>query len=300
MIRGAYNLTLSIVVNSIITLCFCIMITFATYKRAQWRKTFREEVAKAGEVKRAPRPEKKDAPKSEKSGSDSKPLIKDAAPVGTRPAKETTWTPSEANKPAPRNYQGQGQSQLYGGNAPSGGAQVARSNSGRYPGGPVRGSREQYEDPLARYRDDSADMTDYSRPPLTASTTTDPYYGGRYDTTQTYDEYPSSQGIRAAYQEPRPLQPIAKRNNSSTPAGTAYRGGLERSAPPPKLTTMGLGGSGPSSRSSSGSNTPSPVDRYGRRGANSPVAPIEMEQYPAQVTRSNSNRIPPQMRGGYV
>ncbi|KAF9114012.1 hypothetical protein BGX27_000340, partial [Mortierella sp. AM989] len=171
------------------------------------------------------------------------------------------------------------------------------------------------------------DSTDYSLPPLTASTTDNAYYSGGFSIQS--DDYASPQMPKPAYQQqhqqqqpPRPLQPVKRAmstrmpNSANAPTlqpkslhrvpSKTINNRLERAGSDarPRIATQGLverSGSSLSSRSnsSSGSNSSSPIDRYGRYGrGGSPLAQTEMDNYPKPIARSNSTRLPMEMRGG--
>ncbi|KAG0307648.1 hypothetical protein BGZ98_010170 [Dissophora globulifera] len=298
---SAYNLTLSILINGSITFSFITMLAIGTYKRYNFRKQYRLDIAKA------PAPAKGGAGKrgggdsgGKSGGGDSKsekPAAKSASETLVKQSSISRVSPNAPSRaPTPR----------YQDSAPAGRTSPNQyDRQENYGGGRAQqnfqGSRDQY-DAMARYRDDVGDSTDYSRPPLTASTTDDAYYAG------VVDGYPRQQmSSGPAYQEPRPLQPIRRsdsgRMQPSASAGTAYQGGLERAAPP-RIATQGLSGRGPGSGGSPRSG--SPLDRYvnGSGSGNrrlSPVVPLELEQYPNRSnSNGNGNNQRMQMRGGYV
>ncbi|KAG0371199.1 hypothetical protein BGZ54_008939 [Gamsiella multidivaricata] len=191
-----------------------------------------------------------------------------------------------------------------------------------------RGERRDIADPLARYQDEPQDRTDYSLPPLTASTIDNSYKPARV--IQAYEDYNTPQAPRPTYQQqllsqqqalsqPRPLQPVKRSNSNRTPVARSESSSsssmpvglppsaraIERANSRPRITTQGLAdlsGSSLSSHSGSslGSYANSPADRYGRSGSRggSPVVPIEMDAYPTPIARSNSARLPTQMRVG--
>ncbi|KAF9435306.1 hypothetical protein BGZ76_006540 [Entomortierella beljakovae] len=166
------------------------------------------------------------------------------------------------------------------------------------------------------FPEDATEYNDYSAPPLTASSLEDAYYSGFAANAQAYQyQYSTPQAPQPAYQTPRPLQPIKRSDSNRNFSDTQLNRSLsassrerERERQRPRVATQGLvdrNGSRSSSRSNSSlgsrSGSNSPVDRFNsnRYGPGSPVASIEMENYPAQIYRSNSARLPSEMKKGY-
>ncbi|ORZ01865.1 hypothetical protein BCR41DRAFT_363525 [Lobosporangium transversale] len=155
----------------------------------------------------------------------------------------------------------------------------------------------------------------------------DDYYTGGYSSETGAPQIP-----QPTHQQARPLQPVRRADsnrmnvsNTSSAASTSTTRGPSPSARAAAAAAAGVERSGSSSRtriatqgavgrtgsnhssrsaSSAGSNVNSPIERnnsngygrYGGRGA-SPVAQIEMDNYPTPIARSNSTRLPKDRRG---
>ncbi|KAF9174878.1 hypothetical protein BGX20_009368 [Mortierella sp. AD010] len=327
---GGYNLTLGILICSSITLVFLITIAIATFKRAQLRKRFRidEEKSKLMEAGRVAAIGKNG--KGGKGGDaknadvkDTKPEVKekdtsrDAVTLPSRQASIRRALLEDARRENEARARTQ-ENKLGGQDSP-----IDRNGSFKrqqQPQPQPRGDRARNE-MNTRFQDhevnyDDVYQDDYSLPPLTASSTDDAYYSGGFSNAIQAYHYDSPQIPNPAYQQQqptRPLQPVkrtgsGRSSNGNAPALSAKSinrvPSLRNERPRPKVSTQGFDNSGSRSssrsNSSSGSNVSSPVDRIGQRfgrGGGSPVAQIEMDSYPSPVARSNSSRLPFEMRG---
>lgn len=298
---GGFNVTTGVVLYSAFLFAFLVAIGFATMKRAQLRKKFRLDTEtkdnlsaiEAGNVSASSKGI------SEKGGAASskdnrKPLedvknheigrnarLAEAAAKTRQEASESNKRPAGATEERRQEHSRNGSGVRFdenGGHSRSGSVKrtltqqpsltekspARRTSTRKNTASPDVDSDNYMSDSLGRYQDDFPDLTDYSIPSLTASTT---------------DNNAHPQAPRAAYQQAavRPSQPSIKRSQTGANPGTR---------PPRAASHVSRSGSVNSqvSRSSSSATAHSRSASNGSPEHN--------------VKRSNSSRLPPSMRVG--
>ncbi|KAF9384807.1 hypothetical protein BGX21_001211 [Mortierella sp. AD011] len=318
---GAYNLTSGILIYSAFMVLFVVAIGSATWQRAKYRNQFRERQQRnmeGGRVtgdkgsKKGGDSELSDAALFKQASISKRALMKDVGPGGVAAANDAIKTKIAAANGAGRSFEER--SNQYGGQGvrfgESNGNTTSNGGTGRT-GGLKKNGRSDYDQgtyemnsygQMEDSMSDIQDTNDYSRPPLTESA--DPYYVDDYHFSPVSA---SPRMPKATYHGQADTQNGGSRSNSGRRAGTSTpTRGLERNgsdssgALPSKIYTQGLSRSGSGSRSA----VASPVDgmsmsRAGSSGssARTRVAPSPTLMHPTPISRSNSARLPPSMRG---